>query len=349
MILARALAESIAINWGTPEKADVRVKVYIIGWGKGIPDEESIEVDEKLRYYEITGLEKNSEYVISVRARNKVGDGPPIYDYVRTREEITIDTPTPLEVPVGLRAITMSATSIVVYWTDTTLSRSQQVTDNRQYVVRYNAAGSNRYKTYNTTDLNCMIADLKSNTQYEFVVKVVKGHRESSWSMSVFNTTQIGVPNLPPRSLLVKSDESNKPGSVVVQWQQPQSSTGQITGYIVYYTNDTTKRDRDWQVVAVVGNVTRASIPNLRPHSTYYFKVQTRSNKGVNGPFSTMVSYSTGQLANIENQGPLSFMDDAFIPYVLSGILICVLLLILIIVLFYCRKKQPSTPDHKER
>jgi len=53
----------------------------------------------------------------------------------------------------------------------------QFVTDNRFYVVRYTPShysNNPRYKYFNSTDLNCMIDDLKPNTQYEFTVKVVK-------------------------------------------------------------------------------------------------------------------------------------------------------------------------------
>ena len=42
----------------------------------------------------------------------------------------------------------------------------------------------------NTTDLVCHIDELKPDTQYEFSVKVTKGKRKSTWSMSVVNTTQ---------------------------------------------------------------------------------------------------------------------------------------------------------------
>ena len=53
------------------------------------------------------------------------------------------------------------------------------MTDNRYYIVRYTSSHlSQRYKYFNSTDLNCMIDDLKPHTQYEFTVKVVKvSHR----------------------------------------------------------------------------------------------------------------------------------------------------------------------------
>lgn len=100
---------------------------------------------------------------------------------------------TPMLPPVGLKAIVLSSSTVVLYWTDTTLSRNQVVTDNRYYTVRYTAyiySSAPKYRYFNSSDLNCMIDDLKPNTQYEFSVKVVKGKRESTWSMSILNTTE---------------------------------------------------------------------------------------------------------------------------------------------------------------
>lgn len=100
---------------------------------------------------------------------------------------------TPMLPPVGLKAFVLSSSTVVLYWTDTTLSRNQLITDNRYYTVRYTTymySSTPKYRYFNSTDLNCMIDDLKPNTQYEFSVKVVKGRRESKWSMSVINTTQ---------------------------------------------------------------------------------------------------------------------------------------------------------------
>lgn len=67
----------------------------------------------------------------------------------------------------------------------------QVFADRRYYVVRFTTyfTTNPRYKYFNSTDLNCLIDDLKPNTQYEFSVKVVKGKKESTWSLSVLNTT----------------------------------------------------------------------------------------------------------------------------------------------------------------
>lgn len=69
--------------------------------------------------------EPNSEYVISLRACNAMGDGPAKYESTRTRDEVPPEPLTPLIPPVGLKAIVLSSTTVVVYWTDSTLSQSQ--------------------------------------------------------------------------------------------------------------------------------------------------------------------------------------------------------------------------------
>lgn len=348
-IAVRPGAASIAMHWAPPAQQNIKIRSYILGWGKGIPDENTQELSESTRYFELKNLEPNTEYVISLRARNIKGDGPPIYDNIKTREDEHLDIPVPLEVPVGLRAITMSSTSIVVYWTDTTLSKSQHVPDNRHYTVRYGPNGSSRYRYYNTTDLNCMITDLKPNTQYEFAVKVVKGRRESAWSMSVLNSTFQNVPISPPRDLVVKSDEAN-PQNAILHWQPPKHSNSQSTnGYIIYYTTDITKRDRDWSVEAVIGDITTATIRDLKPFTTYYFKVQSKSPKG-NAPFSPLVSLTTGPAVLIQESNLTGKeITNQMIVYLIVGVTIVTLFIALAVIVVLCRRKPLASPEHSKK
>lgn len=344
---ARPGAESITVTWASPNHQEIKVRNYILGWGKGIPDEDTTDVEEHIRVYEIRNLEPNTEYVISLRARNNMGDGPPIYDTVRTREDSPIEAPTPLEVPVGLRAIPMSGTSIVVYWTDTTLSKSQHVTDNRYYVVKFTPTASTRIRFHNTTDLNCMIGDLRPSTQYEFAVKVVKGHRQSAWSMSVINSTHQAAPVSPPRDLTVSYDDRN-PLTAILQWQPPRHSNSPITGYVVLFTTDPNKRDREWNAEAVVGDKTSAEITGLESHTTYYFKVQTRNSKGY-GLFSAMVSQTTeADVDSSENLAMPKSISSEMI-YVIVGFSILTAVIAVSVVILLCRKKPEGTPEHAKK
>jgi len=96
---------------------------------------------------------------------------------------------TPMMPPIGVIATVQSATRAKLTWTDTTLGRSQRVLDSRYYVVRYNPKLARKQRFANATQLSVELFDLRPNTDYEFSVKVVKGQRRSTWSLSVFNRT----------------------------------------------------------------------------------------------------------------------------------------------------------------
>jgi neogenin len=351
-IRTKPSADSILVTWGAPYQQDIKVRAYVLGWGKGVPDLDIRELDENVRSFEIRELEPNSEYVIAVRARNNIGDGPPKYENTRTREDVMTEMTQPLEVPVGLRAIPMSGSSIVVYWTDTTLGKSQHVKDNRFYTVRYSTTGSTRFRYHNTTDLNCMIGELKPNTQYEFEVKVVKGRRESLWSMSVLNSTMSSAPASPPRDLTVIFDDKT-PLSVQLSWKPPKHLVAQVSNYVMLYTTNSDKRDRDWDSenvpVPADKNTTTVIINHLKPHTTYYFKVQSKHGKK-EGPFSAMVSHTTGAAAVGSTTKASNVLLTTELFYALvGGIILLVIIIIVVALIICCRKKPQETPEHKKQ
>lgn len=348
---AKAFADSIIVSWGPPAQQDIKIRGFILGWGKGIPDEFSHDLDENARSYEISGLEPNSEYVLSLRARNTVGDGQPKYESARTRDEVSTETSQPLEVPVGLRAIPMSGSSIVVYWTDTTLGRSQHPKDSRYYTVRYSTTGSTRYRYYNSTDLSCMITELKPSTQYEFEVKVFKGRRESLWSMSVLNSTMSSAPASPARDLTVKLLDDKTPLSVLLTWLPPKNSNSPITNYVILYSTNSEKRDKDWLAENVPADKTSVIINQLLPHTTYYFKVQSKHGKSL-GPFSAMVSLTTGSVSSdtlnsVINGSNINISSQMLLSLV-GALFIASLIIITTVLMICCRRKPQETPEHKK-
>lgn len=174
-------------------------------------------VDGKRRVFTIDDLQANSDYVISLRAFNLVGDGVPIYENVRTRassEEEYDGGPmmAQLPPPIGLRAVILSSTSAVLYWTDSSLSKTQVANDNRNYVVRYVpteqfslSTRKTPVKHVNTTQMNTILDDLRPGTQYEFSVKVVKNRLSSEWSLVAINTTFSLALLAPPQDLTLLS------------------------------------------------------------------------------------------------------------------------------------------------
>ncbi|XP_011874494.1 PREDICTED: neogenin [Vollenhovia emeryi] len=347
---ANAMADSILVSWHPPKDQSIKVRKYKLGWGKGYPDVEIQVLDGKQRSYAIKPIEPTTEYVISLRATNNVGDGQPAYANVRTPERFVSESAVPLIPPVGLKAIVLSASTVVLYWTDTTLSKSQYITDSRYYVVRYtfyHHSSSPRYKYYNATDLNCMIHDLKPNTQYEFTVKLVKGKRSSPWSMVVLNQTQEAAPSTAPRDLIIQTVE-DRPTSVLLRWQPPKQSNGQVTGYLIVYSTDNTRWDRDWLVEGVIGDKVDAVVKGLQPNMIYYFKIQARNSKGM-GPFSATVSFKTPQSNGMDDElhGRDGRSFSNLLIYIIVGLSIVFITAISVVVVVCCRR-NPSSPDRKK-
>src|SRR5699024_9715681 len=110
--------------------------------------------------YTIEKLQASSEYVISLRAYNRMGDGQPTYETVKTSSESMLESQVPMLPPVGLKAIVVSSSSIMLDWTDTgASSHSRSASDNRWYLIRYTAnihSSSPKYRYMNTTTPTCM-------------------------------------------------------------------------------------------------------------------------------------------------------------------------------------------------
>ncbi|XP_012171430.1 neogenin isoform X4 [Bombus terrestris] len=349
----KVMSDYIQVFWNPPKDQSIKVKGYKLGWGKGVPDVEVRLLDGKERSFTIDQLEPITEYVISLRATNDAGDGQPAYANVRTTERSVSEFSVPLLPPVGLKAAVLSDTTVVLYWTDTTLSKTQFVTDNRYYVARYTShhhSSNPRYKYHNATDLNCMINDLKPNTIYEFAVKLVKGKRESLWSMVVTNQTQEAAPSSAPRDLMIQSI-GDRPTSVLVRWQPPKQPNGPITGYITFYSIDNTKWDRDWLLEAVVGDKTECIVKGLQPSTTYYFKIQARNSKGY-GPFSTTVPFKTPQSSGMDVYDELHDRDGSGLSNIFIYIIVaCSIVLITgtaVVIVVICCKRNPDSPDRKK-
>ncbi|CAL4059823.1 unnamed protein product, partial [Meganyctiphanes norvegica] len=289
---AVALTDSIQVRWQPPSAKNVMVRGYTIGWGRGIPDVYSKIVDSKQRYYLIENLEPNSEYVISLRAFNNIGDGKPVYEQVRTRpaQEKVEATLTP---PIGLKAEVLTPFTVALQWTDTTLNLNQYISDTRFYRVRYTtfssaSSSSPRFRYLNATDVTALIDGLKPSTVYEFAVKTIKGRRESPWSLVASNTTLEARPASPPRDVTVVTLAS-EPTTTIFNWQPPKQANGKINGYLIFYTTDASS---DWAMAEVVGDRMTYNIRGLTPATLYFYKMQAQNRKGF-GPFTAVGNFTT--------------------------------------------------------
>uniref|UniRef100_A0A674N0J1 Neogenin 1b n=1 Tax=Takifugu rubripes TaxID=31033 RepID=A0A674N0J1_TAKRU len=307
----RPLVNSIVVSWTPPDNQDIVVRGYSIGYGIGSPHSQTIKVDYKQRYYTIENLDPSSHYVITLKAFNNMGEGIPVYESAITRPQsdpidpdvdfyelfhapyTPVPDPSPMMPPVGVQASVLSHDTIKVSWADNTLHKSQKITDNRFYTVRWktNIPANTKVKMANTTSLNYMVTGLKPNTLYEFSVMLTRGRRTSTWSMTAQGTTFETIPSSSPKDVTVVSKE-NKPRTIIINWQPPSEANGKITGYIIYYSTDVNAEDHDWVIEPVVGNRLTHQIQELTLDTTYYFKIQARNSKGM-GPMSEAVHFRT--------------------------------------------------------
>uniref|UniRef100_A0A674NPD6 Neogenin 1b n=1 Tax=Takifugu rubripes TaxID=31033 RepID=A0A674NPD6_TAKRU len=327
----RPLVNSIVVSWTPPDNQDIVVRGYSIGYGIGSPHSQTIKVDYKQRYYTIENLDPSSHYVITLKAFNNMGEGIPVYESAITRPQsdpidpdvdfyelfhapyTPVPDPSPMMPPVGVQASVLSHDTIKVSWADNTLHKSQKITDNRFYTVRWktNIPANTKVKMANTTSLNYMVTGLKPNTLYEFSVMLTRGRRTSTWSMTAQGTTFETIPSSSPKDVTVVSKE-NKPRTIIINWQPPSEANGKITGYIIYYSTDVNAEDHDWVIEPVVGNRLTHQIQELTLDTTYYFKIQARNSKGM-GPMSEAVHFrtpkteSTDKMAN--DQGKFSLLS----------------------------------------
>lgn len=54
----RTQSDKIFVMWGPPQNQNIKIRYYVVGWGKGIPDVYSKEIDDKQRSFAIENLGK---------------------------------------------------------------------------------------------------------------------------------------------------------------------------------------------------------------------------------------------------------------------------------------------------
>lgn len=338
---ARPDSTMVHLMWSPPKNRNILVKGYKIGWGIGVPDIYEQVIGSDQRSYTITKLQSSSEYVISLRAYNRMGDGQPIYETVQTTIESIQESQSPMIPPVGLKAAAISSTSVVLDWTDTD-SSSRSSNDNRWYLARYTNnvhSSSPKYRYVNSTKTTVMIEDLKPDTLYEFAVRVIKNKRNSTWSMSVQNTTLEAVPLTAPRDLTIVPSINDDSSTINLHWQPPKQPNGQITGYVIFYTTDNTLQDRDWTLKVIFGNKLNTELTDLQPSSLYYFKIQARNNKGL-GPMSAETSFKTlSAVVKVQEQSSNNVSISLFL-LVLIFIFAIVLILMVTFIRLYMNNRN---------
>uniref|UniRef100_A0A158PQE6 Neogenin-like protein n=1 Tax=Brugia pahangi TaxID=6280 RepID=A0A158PQE6_BRUPA len=338
--------DSIQLSWLPPRDDSVMIRGYLIGWGINIPDVDQVKVPASLRLHTINGLKPGRDYVISLRAYNMIGNGFPIYETVRTLSPESKSMASGQqnnkdsgrsETPIGVRALTLSSSSIRVMWTDAELN----IPYSRQYTVRYSSSvengGQRRY--INTSELEVVIDGLRPNTQYEFAVRVNAGKSSSMWSMTAVNSTAPAPPSSAPRDLTIMQPTDGDQQTLILNWQPPKYANGDIE-------DRSDAPDKDWILDGVKGDHLSIKLTNLLPRQTYFFKVQARNIKGY-GPLSPTLQFVPGappprlfQNVDIDLETPrlALFSTPAYLAIMAAIVILFIVLMITVI--WYIRSKN---------
>ncbi|XP_044039617.1 receptor-type tyrosine-protein phosphatase delta-like isoform X37 [Siniperca chuatsi] len=125
------------------------------------------------------------------------------------------------------------------------------------------------------------VGGLSPYSDYEFRVVAVNNIGRGPPSEGIEAKTAEQAPSTAPRQVRGHMLSTT---TAVIHWDEPEEANGQIMGYRVYYTMDSTQHVNLWEKQIVRGS-NFVTIQGLIPNKTYYIKVLAYTSVG-DGPLS---------------------------------------------------------------
>ncbi|XP_018347630.1 PREDICTED: tyrosine-protein phosphatase Lar isoform X4 [Trachymyrmex septentrionalis] len=196
--------------------------------------------------------------------------------------------------PENVQVSDITATSVKLSW-------SYKGPDELQYyVIQHKPKHVNQAyaEISGITTMYYHVRSLSPYTEYELYVIAVNSIGRGPPSAPVIVTTGETTestnggakPGTAPRKVQVRPLSSS---TMVIQWDEPETPNGQVTGYKVYYTTDSNQPMASWQY-QMVDNSQLTTISELTPHTIYTIRVQALTSVGP-GPLSLPVQIKTQQ------------------------------------------------------
>uniref|UniRef100_A0A8B9LJX5 protein-tyrosine-phosphatase n=1 Tax=Astyanax mexicanus TaxID=7994 RepID=A0A8B9LJX5_ASTMX len=195
---------------------------------------------------------------------------------IETVAQITVKAlPNPPGAPVIMER---SATSITLMWdSGNPLPVSYYIiqhrpTSSRDPFKEIDAVATTRYS----------VGGLSPYSYYQFRVIAVNSIGRGPPSPTVEARTAEQAPSSPPRRVRGRMLSVS---TAMVQWEEPEEANGQVVGYRVYYTSDSSLPVSQWEKEMVRG-ANFLTIQDLTPNKTYYIRVLAFTAVG-DGPLSS--------------------------------------------------------------
>ncbi|XP_029041867.1 tyrosine-protein phosphatase Lar isoform X5 [Osmia bicornis bicornis] len=188
--------------------------------------------------------------------------------------------------PENVQVSDITATSVKLTW-------SYKGSDELQYyVIQHKPKHVDQAyaEISGITTMYYHVRSLSPYTEYELYVIAVNSIGRGPPSAPVTVTTGETKPGTAPRKVQARPLSSS---TMVIQWDEPETPNGQVTGYKVYYTTDSNQQMASWQY-QMVDNSQLTTISDLTPHTIYTIRVQALTSVGP-GPLSLPVQIKTQQ------------------------------------------------------
>ncbi|XP_043260658.1 tyrosine-protein phosphatase Lar isoform X5 [Colletes gigas] len=196
--------------------------------------------------------------------------------------------------PENVQVSDITATSVKLTW-------SYKGTDELlYYVIQHKPKHVNQAfaEISGITTMYYLVRSLSPYTEYELYVIAVNANGRSPPSAPAIVTTGETTestnggakPGTAPRKVQARPLSSS---TVVIQWNEPETPNGQVTGYKVYYTTDWNQPMASWEY-QMVDNNQLTTLSDLTPYMIYTIRVQALTSVGP-GPLSLPVQVKTQQ------------------------------------------------------
>ncbi|XP_069702214.1 tyrosine-protein phosphatase Lar isoform X7 [Periplaneta americana] len=248
-----------------------------VKWRKGLSTD--ITPDDKLpigrNVLELTNIQESANYTCVAASALGV---------IESMTQVKVQSlPGP---PTSVRVSEITATSVRLAWSYTGAEELQY------YVIQYKPKYANQAysEISGIITMYYTVRGLSPYTEYELFVIAVNNIGRGPPSTPAIVTTGETEPGTAPRNVQVRPLSSS---TMVIQWDEPETPNGQVTGYKVYYTVNPTLPMASWES-QMVDNNQLTTISELTPHTIYTIRVQAFTSVGP-GPLSAPVLVKTQQ------------------------------------------------------
>ncbi|XP_076177155.1 cell adhesion molecule Dscam2 isoform X1 [Ptiloglossa arizonensis] len=234
------------------------------------------------RQYQLMNLKKFTRYSVVVQAYNALGQGPMTPEVVATTLEDVPSSP-----PQDIRCTALSSQSLQVSW-DAPPDSSLNGILKGYKVIWENMDGLTEYtkpETKITSALTVVIQSLGKYTNYSVQVLAATRAGDGVPSKPRYCVTEEDLPEVPAGVKAVVSSAT----SIIVSWQPPLRSNGNITSYNLHIRG--VGPEGKWYRQALAAHQTSYQAENLHKRNQYEFSIAAVTSVG-EGPQTQAITVS---------------------------------------------------------